>query len=72
MSSAAATGDDISIDLDQHAAADQGIAVEANGTGAGSAAGVTYTVTSGILTLSGAGASGVDTLGEWLTEANAM
>jgi hypothetical protein len=32
---------------------------------------VTYSVTKGILTLGGAGASAVDTLGEWLTEAAA-
>ncbi|MFZ5472459.1 MAG: beta strand repeat-containing protein [Pseudomonadota bacterium] len=48
------------------------LAVEANGTGSGQAAGVTYTVTNGILTLSGAGASNVDTLGEWLVEAAAV
>ncbi len=48
------------------------VAIEANGTGAGQAAGVTYTVTNGVLTLSGTGASSVDTLGEWLTEAAAV
>ncbi|WP_305857627.1 DUF4214 domain-containing protein [Balneatrix alpica] len=63
----------LGIDMDQDGAnTDQGITVEANGTGAGQAAGVTYTVTNGILTLSGAGASTVDTLGEWLTEAAAV
>ena len=40
--------------------------------GAGQMAGVTYKVASGILTLSGAGASSVDTIGEWLTEAAAV
>lgn len=71
----ASVGADVSalaIDLTDNLAADQGIAVEANGTGAGQAAGVTYKVASGILTLSGAGASSVDTLGEWLTEAAAV
>lgn len=48
------------------------VAIEANGTGAGQAAGVTYTVTSGILTLTGSGAASVDTLAEWLTEAAAV
>lgn len=48
------------------------LAVEANGTGAGVAANTTYTVTNGILTLSGSGASAVDTLGEWLLEAAAV
>ena len=35
-------------------------------------AGVTYTVKNGILTLSGAAASSIDTLGEWQTEAAAV
>lgn len=48
------------------------VAIEANGTGTGQAAGVTYTVTNGILTLSGTGAAAVDTLAEWLTEAAAV
>jgi len=48
------------------------VAIEANGTGAGQAAGVTYTATSGILTLTGSGAASVDTLAEWLTEAAAV
>lgn len=52
--------------------ANQALAVEANATGAGQAAGVTYTVTNGILTLGGAGAAAVDTLGEWLVEAAAV
>lgn len=46
--------------------------LEADATGAGQAAGVNYTVSKGILTLSGAGASAVDTLGEWLTEVSAI
>ncbi|QJY32164.1 calcium-binding protein [Diaphorobacter sp. JS3050] len=54
------------------AGANQALAVEANATGAGQAAGVTYTVTNGILTLGGAGAAAVDTLGEWLVEAAAV
>ena len=48
------------------------VAIEADATGSGQAAGVTYTVTDGVLTLSGTGASSVDTLGEWLTEAAAV
>jgi S-layer protein len=49
------------------------MAVEANATAqAGQAAGVTYTVTNGILTLGGSGAAAVDTLGEWITEAAAV
>jgi len=48
------------------------VAIKNDGSGTGQAAGVTYTVTNGILTLSGAGASTVDTLGEWLTEAAAV
>jgi len=72
MSSAAATGDDISIDLDVNGGADQAIAVEANGTGAGVAGGVTYTVTSGILTLGGGRVIKKDTHGEWLAEANGV
>ncbi len=54
------------------AGVDQALAVEANGTGAGQAAGVTYTVSNGALSLSGSGAATVDTLGEWLTEAAAV
>jgi S-layer protein len=49
------------------------VAIEANATSlAGQAAGVNYTVTNGMLTLSGSGASNVDTLAEWLTEAAAV
>jgi len=49
------------------------MAVEGNATAlAGQASGVTYTVLNGILTLGGAGAAAVDTLGEWLTEAAAV
>ncbi|TCS98797.1 S-layer protein [Tepidimonas ignava] len=48
------------------------VVIKVNGTGSGQAAGVTYTVTNGILTLSGTGASAVDTLGEWLAEAAAV
>lgn len=48
------------------------VAIEADGTGAGQAAGVTYTVKTGILTLSGTGASNVTTLAGWLTEAAAV
>ena len=48
------------------------LAVEANATGVGQGAGVSYTVKDGILTLSGTGASSVDTLGKWLLEASAV
>jgi S-layer protein len=69
MSSSAAAGDSLSLDADQ-AGADESVDIVANVTStAGSAAGVTAAVKSGILTLSGAGASGVDTIAEWLAEA---
>jgi S-layer protein len=51
------------------------LAVEANtaaGGVAGQAAGVVVTVLNGIMSLSGAGATAVDTLGEWLAEAAAI
>ena len=48
------------------------LAVEGNATGVGQGVGVNYTVKSGILTLSGTGASSVDTLGKWLAEAAAV
>jgi S-layer protein len=51
------------------------LAVEANtaaGGVAGQAAGVVVTVLNGIMSLSGAGATAVDTLGEWFTEAAAI
>lgn len=48
------------------------LSVEGDSTGAAQAAGATYDVTDGILTLSGAGAAAVDTLAEWLTEAAAV
>lgn len=70
--SAGANASALSIDMTTSGAANQAITVEADSTGAGQMAGVTYKVTSGILTLSGAGASSVDTLGEWLTEAAAV
>lgn len=47
-------------------------AVKGDATGTGQAIGVTYDVTDGILTLGGTGASAVDTLAEWLTEAAAV
>ena len=64
----------LGIDMDTDGAnTNQAITVEANATAQnGQAAGVTYTVTNGILTLGGTGASAVDTLGEWLTEAAAV
>ena len=64
----------LSFDLEADASVptDQAITVEANSTGAGVVAGVTYTVKNGILTLSGAAASSIDTLGEWQTEAAAV
>ncbi|MDO9318166.1 MAG: calcium-binding protein [Gammaproteobacteria bacterium] len=63
----------LNLDVDA-AAADQAIAIEPTATTlAGQAVGVTYSVSSrGILTLSGTGASAVDTLAEWLTEASAV
>jgi hypothetical protein len=65
-----ATADILSIDLSVNGGANQAISVEADVAGAaGQAAGVTVTVKDGILTVGGAGASSVDTLGEWLTEA---
>ena len=52
---------------------DQAIAIEGNATAtAAQAANATYTVTAGILALAGNGASAVDTLAEWLTEAAAV
>ena len=48
------------------------LAVEGNATGVGQAIGVTYTVKDGLVTLSGTGASAVDTLAEWLTEVAAV
>lgn len=48
------------------------LTVEANATGVGQGAGVSYTVKDGILTLSGTGASTVDTLGKWMAEAAAV
>ncbi len=48
------------------------LSVVADATGNGQAAGVTFTVSKGIITLGGSGASGVDTLGEWLTEVQAV
>lgn len=48
------------------------VTIEANATGNGQAAGVTYEVKNGLLTLGGTGASGIDTLAEWLTEAAAV
>jgi len=47
-------------------------AAVADGNGSGVAANVTFSVTNGILTLGDAGATDVDTLGEWLTEAAAV
>ena len=62
----------LSLDIDG-ASADLPLNVEGNATAqAGQAAGVTYTVKDGILTLGGAGAATVDTLGEWLAEAQAV
>lgn len=48
------------------------LVVEGNKTGVGQAIGVSFTVKDGILTLSGTGASAVDTLGEWLAETAAV
>ena len=63
-------GDTLKLDVDAAGGGDQAITVEGNVTaGAGSAAGVTATVTSGILTLGGSGAAAVDTIAEWIVEA---
>jgi len=65
---------------DYTAAAASGDTINMNGTAdiaedetasAGVAAGVTITVVDGILTLGGTGASSIDTLAEWIVEANA-
>lgn len=63
----------LNLDIDA-AAADQAITIEPTATNAnGQAVGVTYSVSArGILTLGGTGASAVDTLAEWLTEASAV
>ncbi len=63
----------LNLDIDA-AAADQAITIEPTATSlAGQAVGVTYSVSArGILTLGGTGASAVDTLAEWLTEASAV
>lgn len=63
----------LNLDVDA-AAADQAITIEPTATNAnGQAVGVTYSVSArGILTLGGTGASAVDTLAEWLTEASAV
>lgn len=62
-------GSNVSIlDITAGAAA---VSIKGNATAAaGQHAGVTFTIKDGILTLGGTGASTVDTLGEWLTEAN--
>jgi S-layer protein len=65
---------------DYTAAASKGDKLDMNGAvdiaedetaSAGSAVGVTITVKDGILTLGGTGASAIDTLAEWIVEANA-
>jgi hypothetical protein len=60
------------LDLDNTGGGAPNAAVEINSTAAGVAAGVTYTVTNGIMALSGIGAGTVDTIGEWLAEAAAV
>lgn len=62
------TGDDAAAGTGTNLA----VTIEANATGNGQAAGVTYEVKNGLLTLGGTGASGIDTLAEWLTEAAAV
>lgn len=69
--SAAATGGD-SLNITFNAGVAGAGNIVANATQAGVAAGVTATVTDGVLALSGVGASAVDTLGEWLVEASAV
>lgn len=64
----------LGIDMDANGAnGAQAIGVKGNTATAqaGQAIGVNYVIKDGILTLTGTGASSVDTLGEWLTEANA-
>lgn len=64
----------LGIDMDADGAnTTQAIGVKGNTATAqaGQAIGVNYVIKDGILTLGGTGASSVDTLGEWLTEANA-
>jgi len=69
-----AAADILSLDMDDTTGGgDVSINVEGNVTNAaGQAAGVTVTVKDGILTVGGAGASNVDTIGEWLVEARAV
>ena len=69
-----AAADILSLDMDDTTGgADVAINVEGDVTNAaGQAAGVTVTVKDGILTVGGAGASNVDTIGEWLVEARAV
>lgn len=68
-----ATADVLSIDFTDNVPANVDVVVEGDVAGAtGQAAGVTVTVKDGILTIGGAGASAVDTLGEWLVEARAV
>lgn len=69
----------LSIDLNKDdagagAGTNVAVSIEANVTTAtaAQAVGTTYTVSKGILTLGGSGASAVDTLAEWLVEANAV
>lgn len=67
----------VSIDLNSDGAGagtNLAVAIEGNVTTATTAVspGATYTVSSGILSLGGAGASAVDTLAEWLLEASAV
>jgi len=57
--------------MDTDAANDDGVHADVAAGTAGAAAGVTITVSSGVLTLQGAGASAVDTIGEWVAEAAA-
>ncbi|UQG60150.1 DUF4214 domain-containing protein [Marinobacter sp. M3C] len=71
-SAGGAGADILSFNMSDNLSADVTVAAEANGTGAGQGVGVTYTVANGILTVSGTGASGVDTLAEWLSEAAAV
>ncbi len=62
----------LGIDMTNAAGTTQAITVEGPATGAGQNIGVNYVIKDGILTLGGTGASSVDTLSEWLTEADAV
>jgi S-layer protein len=66
------TADALQVNMTTAVGGNQAVAVEADSTAAAAqAANATFAVKNGIMTLAGNGASAVDTLGEWLTEAAA-